>query len=128
MLETKLFEILEDIDAIYFAKNIGLYPITTLINNYYENLVNNRKTIVINSIQENGKSLEDSIFDKFTGKEGIQLTIKGWGLVYFIYSTAGEILVKDYIEKNLDLLFEIYKLSCKAFANKIYSLKDGYIN
>ncbi len=118
----------EDIDAIYFAKNIGLYPIYELINNYYENLVGMRQSLITDSIKQSNTSLADSIYNKFIGPEGIGKGFEGVGLFAFVCKTAGKELVESIIKKNGYFITNVYKVCSEAFAARINSLNNQLLS
>lgn len=117
----------EDIDAIYFAQNIGLYPISTLFINYYESQFIARQSIITNSIKLPGKSLADSIYSRFVD-EGLQGNLIGsGGLMIFIFKEAGKELFMQIFNSDPNFIMNIYKVASYAFANRILSLRNGYL-
>ncbi|MGL4741727.1 MAG: hypothetical protein ACRC41_13110 [Sarcina sp.] len=111
----------EDIDAVYFARNLGEKPIYELIENYYRNLTFQRKSLIISFIGEynsENKALNEKLYDVFTGSFGLSYPIEGNFLSHFIKSYAGESFDKMTVEqKNI-----IYKIGSDVLADKINKL------
>lgn len=117
----------DDIDAIYFAKNIGKSPIAELFVNYYTNLVAMRQKLITNSIKKADKTLAESVYDMFTGPNGLGMDFRGVGLFGFIYSKAGTELFESTFSKYPLFVQDVYKVCSYVFAAKIESLQNGYL-
>lgn len=117
----------DDIDAIYFAKNIGKSPIAELLVNYYTNLVAMRQKLITNSIKKADKTLAESVYDMFTGANGLGMDFRGVGLFGFIYSKAGTELFESTFSKYPLFVQDVYKVCSYVFAAKIESLQNGYL-
>uniref|UniRef100_UPI0039ECCD7B SH3 domain-containing protein n=1 Tax=Clostridium perfringens TaxID=1502 RepID=UPI0039ECCD7B len=124
----------EDIDAIYFAKNLNTAPIYELVENYYNGLEYKRKELIIEDIGGNKNiPLSKRIEDKFNGIHGLGFNdygplvstvgledFRGLGLRFFIYVGAKEILPAV-------ITIQSVKAVSRAFADKIENLQNGFL-
>ena len=117
----------EDIDSLYFSSNLSKLPLAELLKNYYDNLVYLRKDLITNSIKKDNLSLADSIYETFTGPDGLEKDARGISLLIYIFTKAKEELFISPIEKNSQFIIDIYRVCSNAFAARINSLKNGYL-
>ena len=129
----------EDIDAIYFAKNLNTAPIYQLVKNYYNGLEYKRKELIIDDIGGDiNIPLSKRIEDKFNGPHGLGFDkfryggsdllglddLRGLGLRFFIYIGAGKGLSGGISAFQTE---KYVKAVSKAFANKIETLQNGFL-
>ncbi|WP_297522388.1 hypothetical protein [uncultured Clostridium sp.] len=124
----------EDIDAIYLANHLSEKPIDILVKEYYKELKKNRKQIFTDSVLKSGKSLFESVYEEFTGYNGLKRpgsTVSGLGKFILKGIKNNNNISKESAKKLYDETYVgvIYKITIQAFVDKINSIdENGFLN